>query len=124
MTHVLYYKVVITKESIMENLGPRFANKSALKIANRVLKSLNQELKEKSIKLSVPVLQLMTNLERAKLELLSDGRYEITRYNDIAKYEHSRADTNIRLWYNTVSTQEELKEMIYGFVYECIQRKL
>lgn len=100
-----------------------FANKAALKISNRVLKSLNRKLKAESIICNIPVLQLMKNLERAKLELLSDGRFEITRFHSIARNRDSRADKNLTLWYNTVSTQKELKQMIYGFVNECIQRK-
>jgi len=107
----------------MKNLGSSFENKEALKIANRVLKSLNQKLKEESINWNIPVLQIMMNVERAKLEQLKDGSYEITGFHSIAKRRDSLNDHNVTLWYNYTSTQKQLKQMIYNCIMRDIEAK-
>jgi len=96
-------------------------NKAALKITNTLLKTLNRELVEMALNTKQTIPALMANLETAKLEQMEDGTFAITRYNDISRYASSRADRNIRLWYNSVSSKKYLKDTIYCFVSECLE---
>jgi len=89
------------------------------KTVNKLIRSLNAQLKAKSLETGINIDDLKRNLETAKIEQLEDGSFEITRFHSIAKYSSSQADFNLRLWYNTCTRASEIRAMITSFVQSC-----
>jgi len=89
---------------------------SITRITNRLLKTLDNVLKEKALATGIALERLKMHLRTAKIEHLESGDFAITRFHDIARYSKSRADVNIDLWHNIVTTQKQTRAAIHSFV--------